>query len=212
MLAALALVMAPACGALAASGSAKAPGCSSFSSQAAAQELFAQIGGRPGHDPGGLDPDGNGVACEDRPGPHEGFATIGYNRAKRFFYGVATMPAIESAEGGFACLQGNRHYPDGPRLLKVYRALPGPDRAVSRDLGAEARPDSGRLLWKLDREVVPPGRYYAAFEERIRPSPYKSSECPGFRSRATYLPRKPPTRSSHSGSPPRRRIRAPGLR
>jgi hypothetical protein len=190
MLAAPALLAWLACGALAASVSAKPPpSCSSFKSQAAAQELFTRIGGRPGHDVGGLDADGNGVACEQLPGPREGFATIGYNRTKRFFYGVATMPATGSPADGFACLQGNRHYPDGPRLLRIYRAVPGPDRAVSGDVGAEARPDSGRVFWKLDRKALPPGRYYAAFEEVIRSSPYTPSECPGFRSRATYLPR-----------------------
>ncbi len=188
-LAALALTAALACGALTASASARAPGCPSFKSQAAAQEHFAGLGGRPDRDVGGLDSDGDGVACEALPGPHEGFATIGYNRAKHFFYGVATMPAIESAAGGFACLQGNRHYPDGPRQLKIYREAPGPDRAVSRDIGTEANAESGRLLWKLDREQVPPGRYYAAFEEEVRSSPYAPSECPGFRSPSTFLPR-----------------------
>jgi hypothetical protein len=208
ILAALALVVAPACGAPAASSSAKAPGCASFSSQAAAQEHFVRIGGRPGHDPGDLDPDGDGVACEDRPAPHEGFATIGYNRAKRFFYGVATMP---STDAGFACLEGNRHYPDGPRLLKIFRLLPGLDWAVSRDVGAEARPESGHLFWKLDREAVPPGFYYAVFEEQIRLSPYRPSECPAFRSREVYLPRPPrATPSSRSGSPHRRPLRARG--
>jgi hypothetical protein len=212
MLAAIALAVAFACGALAASGSAKAPGCSSFKSQAAAQELFVQMGGGPARDVGNLDPDGDGVACEDRPGPNEGFATIGYNRAKRFFYGVATMPATES-EDGFACLQGNRHYPDGPRLLKIYRVLRGGDRLISPDVGAEARPDSGRLLWKFDRKAVPPGRYYASFEEKIRPSPYAPSECPGFRSRASYLPRSPSsTRLPRTGSRLRPPLPVPALR
>ena len=212
MLAAVALAAALTSGVLAASGSAEIPDCSSFKSQAAAQELFAGMGGGPARDVGGLDPDGDGVACEDRPGPDEGFATIGYNRAKRFFYGVATMPATETEEG-FACLQGNRHFPDGPRLLKIYRALSGDDTPISPDVGAEARPGSGRLLWKFDRKAVPPGRYYAAFEEEIRPSPYAPSECPGFRSRASYLPRS--SRSSRLpriGLPLRLRLRVPALR
>ena len=212
MLAAAALAAALTCGVLAASGSAKVPGCSSFKSQATAQELFVGMGGGPARDVGGLDPDGDGVACEDRPGPNEGFATIGYNRVKRFFYGVATMPATES-EDGFACLQGNRHFPDGPRLLRIYRALPGADRPISPDVGAEAKPDSGRLLWKFDRKVVVPGRYYAAFEDEIRPSPYAPSECPGFRSRTSYLPRPPSsTRLPRTGLPLRPRLRAPALR
>lgn len=165
-------------------------GCGTFASQAAAQERFVAIGGDPGHDAGGLDRDGNGVACEGLSGPYEGFATIGYNRAKRFFYGTATMPARAAGEGEFACLYGNRHFSDGPRLLKIYRVVPGgPDRPVSRDIGVEVRAESGRLFWKLDRAEVTAGVYYAAFEERIRTSPYAPSECPGFRSAATQLPR-----------------------
>lgn len=183
----LALVLG--CAGFAAGGSAGSPGCGSSKSQAAAQELFVQMGGRPGHGVGNLDPDRDGVACEDLPGPYEGFATIGYNRAKRFLYGAATMPAVESAEGGFACLRGNRHYTDAPRLLKVYRALPGADQAVSRDIGTEASSYSGRLLWKLDRKQVQSGRYYAAFEETARTSAYAPSQCPGFSSRPTHLPR-----------------------
>lgn len=212
MLASLALAVALACGVWAASGSAELPGCTSFKSQAAAQELFTRMAGGPDREVGDLDPDRDGVACEDRPGPHEGYATIGYNRAKRFFYGVATMPAAGS-DDGFSCLQGNSHFPDGPRLLKVYRVVPGPDRAVSRNLGAEARPESGRLLWKLDRKTVPLGRYYAAFEEKIRTSPYAPSECPGFRSAETYLPRaRRASRLPRSGPRRRPRLRARGLR
>jgi len=176
----------------AAPGVARAAGCRSFSSQAAAQELFVKTGGSPGHNIGHLDDDGNGVACEELPGPYEGFATIGYNRSKRFFYGTATMPAKASGEGEFACLYGNRHFADGPRLLRIYRALPRSDRPVSGDIGVEARPDSGRLFWKLGRRMVPGGHYYAAFEERIRSSPYAPSECLGFRSPVAYLPRPQP--------------------
>lgn len=162
-------------------------GCA-FPSQAAAQQRFADLGGAPGRDPGHFDPDGDGVACEGLSGPYEGFATLGYNLKRGFFYGTATMP-IDSSGGGFACLLGNRHFPEGPRQLKIYRVRPGSDLPVSRTLGAEARPSSGRLLWKLEASLGTPGRYYAAFEEKERLSPYKPTECPGFSSPATQLPR-----------------------
>lgn len=191
LLAACAGATALALGALAGPGAARTPGCASLKSQAAAQELFVGLGGRPGHDVGGLDPDGDGVACEERPAPYEGFATIGYNRAKGFFYGVATMPRPGSGEAGFACLAGNRHFPEGPRLLRIHRVTREGDRPVSGDIGTAAQAGSGRLLWKLDRGVVPRGRYYASFEEQQPLGPYEPSECPGFRSRTTVLPRPP---------------------
>jgi hypothetical protein len=143
------------------------------------------MGGSPSRNVRGLDGDSDGVACEGLPGPYAGFATIGYHRARAFFYGAASMPATES---GFACLLGNRHYPEGPRQLRIYRVRPGADLAVSPVLGAEARPGSGRLLWKLEKDLVP-GHYYAAFEGRQAEAPYKPPECPEFRSRAVYLPR-----------------------
>ena len=61
-------------------------------SQAEAQEAFLDLGGKPGNDVGGLDGNGNGVACEALPGPYEGYATIGFNVRKGFLYGVATLP------------------------------------------------------------------------------------------------------------------------
>ena len=176
--------------AVSASGEEGPSACAGYRSQAAAQERFVALGGGPGKAVGGLDDDGDGVACERLPGPYEGFATIGYNRSKRFFYGVASMPLNESGDG-FACLEGNRHFPDGPRLLRVYRAVRGPDRPVTPDVGAEARAATGRLVWKFDKETIPTGRYYAAFEEQIRLSPYKPSACPGFESRSAVLPRRP---------------------
>lgn len=115
-----------------------------------------------------------------------GYATLGYNRKQRFFYGTAKMPPKPG--GGYACLTGNRHFPDGPRLLKIYRVLPGPDRAVSPDIAAGATPEAGTLAWKLERAHVPTARYYVVFEEKIPTAPYAPSECPGFRSRAVMLP------------------------
>jgi hypothetical protein len=175
-------------GALAGSGVASTSGCPSFPSQAAAQERFAELGGAPGRDAEGLDGDRDGLACEGLPGPYAGFAAVGYNLKKGFFYGTASMPARRSEDGGFACLYGNPHFPEGPRLLRVYAARPGGDVAISGAIRAEAKPDSGRLVWKAEKEVVPSGRYYVAIEERLRLSPYGANECPGFRSREVVLP------------------------
>jgi Excalibur calcium-binding domain len=168
-----------------AAGTKPRAGCPSFSSQAEAQDRFVLLGGTPSQNARGLDEDGDGVACEGLPAPYRGFATIGYHRGRGFFYGTATMPATES---GFACLFGNPQFPDGPRRLEVFLVRPGPDLSISRWLGAEARPESGRLLWRHHRDLVP-GRYYAAFEERQRETPFRPPECPGFASRETYLPR-----------------------
>lgn len=173
--------------ALTGSGTAAVSGCSGFPSQAAAQQRFTEEGGGPAHDVGGLDGDGDGVVCEGLPGPFAGYATIGYNRKRGFLYGTASMPPKGSG-GGFACLYGNPHFPEGPRQLKVYAARRGGDVAISRVLAAEAKPQSGRLLWKFDHAEVPAGRYYVVFEEQQRLSPYRPSECPGFSSRETPLP------------------------
>jgi hypothetical protein len=187
ILAASAVLLAlPAAPAGAGGARAAAAGCGAFASQAEAQARFAALNGTPRRDAGGLDGDGDGVACEGRPGPYAGFATIGYNAKRSFFYGTASMPPRSG--GGFACLAGNSHFAEGPRLLRIYRVRPGPDLVVSRPLGAEAKPSSGRLLWKLDVPLRVPGRYYAAFEEEVRLSPYQPSECPGFSSPATLLP------------------------
>jgi hypothetical protein len=164
------------------------PGCAAFPSQAEAQGYFADLGGSPRHAVGNLDPDRDGVACEGRPGPYRPFATIGYNRRGDFFYGVATMPPAAGGDERFPCLYGNRKFPDGPRRLNVYKVQPGADKPIFGVLGAEARPESGRLLWKAERETVTPGTYYAAFEEKIRLSPYGDNQCPGFRSAEVALP------------------------
>jgi len=164
------------------------PGCSSFSSQAAAQDYFAELGGSPRRAVGDLDGDSDGVACEGLSGPYKPFATIGYNRKGGFFYGIASMPPAATGDERYPCLYGNRHFPDGPRRLNVYKVVPGPDKATFGVLGAEARPESGRLLWKAEREDVTPGSYYVGFEEKIRLSPYGANECPGFRSAEIALP------------------------
>jgi len=49
--------------------------CGDFASQAAAQKYFIAKGG-PQHDPDRLDADGDGIACEDNPGPYS-YATGG---------------------------------------------------------------------------------------------------------------------------------------
>lgn len=188
-----------------------APRCPSFPSQADAQERFFAQGGSPSHDVGDLDDDGDGVACEGLPGPYAGYATIGYNRERKFLYGTASMPSEADGEG-FACLLGNRQFADGARRLTIYRSVPGPDKAVSRPLKAEPRPGSGRLLWKLERKLTAVDRYYVVFEAQIHLSPYKPSNCPEFSSPEAYLPRSPATRSPRSGSPLRHRLRARALR
>jgi len=171
-----------------AEGSAATPmDCARFSSQAVAQERFGALGGSPSHNVAGLDADRDGVACEGLAAPYQGFATIAYNLKRRFFYGTATMPPKRSGDS-FACLAGNRHFPEGPRLVRIHRLTPEGDRVVSRAIGAEAKPASGRLVWKLDKDVVPAGRYYVSFEEQVPLSPYRPSECPEFRSPETRLP------------------------
>ncbi len=168
-----------------------APGCGSFATQAEAQEAFVAAGGTPSHPVGRLDPDHDGVACEQLPPPYQGYATIGYNRAHDFVYGTATMPSV--GPKGFACLYGNRHFPEAARKVIIYKVLPGEDKPLVGEYtgAAEARPESGRLLWRVDRSKLLPGRYYATFQERVRTHPYGANECPGFSSRPTELPRPP---------------------
>jgi hypothetical protein len=162
-------------------------GCPSFGSQAEAQEHFGERGGGPHEPVGGLDPDRDGVACEGLPGPYKGFATVAYNPKRHFFFGTASMPP-ESGGGGFACLEGNRHFDDGPRLLTLFKVRPGADLVIRGEVGAQARPSSGRLLWKIEKETAVPGHYYVVFEERQPLSPYGPNQCPGFRSTEFALP------------------------
>jgi hypothetical protein len=172
--------------AFAGSGAAAAPKCPSFASQAEAQEAFLELGGKPGNDVGGLDGNGNGVACEALPGPYEGYATIGFNLRKGFLYGVATLPLAES---GYQCLLGNRYDPETVRRVNVYRERPGADKAILGDgIGTAADPNTGKLVWKAVKPSLPSGRYYVAFEARIAITPYGRNQCPGFESRPTLLP------------------------
>jgi len=166
-----------------------APSCSEFAAQADAQAAFAELGGSPGHPVGGLDPDRDGLACEGLPAPYGFYATIGYNRRGHFLYGTAALPPAARAAAGYPCLRGNRKGPLGPRRLSVRRAAAGGDRAIVTRIHAEADPENGRLLWKAPRPSLAPGRYYAAFEESIRSTPYGRNPCPGFRSREVPLPR-----------------------
>ena len=162
--------------------------CASFDSQADAQAYFEGLGGSPRHAVGSLDPDGNGVACEELGAPYVGFATIGYNRTRAFFWGAVAMPRTGEGEGEFACLAGNPHFADGPRLVKLMQEKPGTDRQISRSIGAEARKATGRLVWKANLKLPGPGRYYAQFAEKVRLHPYGPNECPAFRSRSLRLP------------------------
>jgi hypothetical protein len=172
------------------SGAAAVRGCGSFDSQASAQAYFMEMGGSPSKAVGRLDPDGDGVACGSLKGPYQGYATIGYNGKQDFFYGTVTMPPGDSGKGEYPCLVGNTHFPDAPRRLNVYRVRPGNDRPLlpKRGRGAEAKPATGRLLWKIDKKVVARGRYYVEFEAKVQSTPYGKNQCPGFRSRAVELP------------------------
>ncbi len=98
------------------------------------------------------------------------------------------MPPDAGKGQGFACLYGNPHFDDGPRILTVYRVRPGADRAITGEVGAAADPASGRLVWKAKTRKIVPGRFYAAFAERQRLSPYGPNECPGFDSAPRLLP------------------------
>jgi hypothetical protein len=176
--------------ALPAGGGAAPPrACASFKSQAEAQAYFEELGGSPRHAVGALDPDGDGVACEELGAPYVGFATLGYNRTRDFFWGAVAMPRTGEGEGEFACLLGNPHFTDGPRLVTLMEERPGPDRRVFRSVGAEARPSTGRLVWKANLKLPRPGRYYAQIAEKLRLHPYGPNECPAFRSQALALPR-----------------------
>lgn len=174
--------------ALAAAGDAATPGCGSFSSQAAAQAYFVAAGGGPGHAVGSLDPDHNGVACEGLSGPYAGYAMVGYNRRGGFFYGRATMPP-EPGGAGFACMYGNRHFPEAPRRLNVYKVEPGPDKPLfdSYGIGTAADPETGVLEWKAVRRLSRGAEYYVSFEERVPLAPYGPNQCPGFSSRPALL-------------------------
>lgn len=172
--------------ALTGSGAAALPRCPSFDSQAEAQETFLELGGKPNNDVGGLDGNGNGVACEGLSGPYAGYATIAFNRRRGFLYGIATLPHTDD---GYQCLLGNRFDPDSARRLNIYRELPGADKPILDDgIATASNPDTGKLVWKAVRPNLPPGHYYAAFEARIAVSPYGRNPCPSFQSRPTLLP------------------------
>jgi Excalibur calcium-binding domain len=163
-------------------------GCGAFAHQDEAQAYFVELDGSPKHPLGRLDPDHDGVACEGLPGPYAGYATLGYSH-RDFFYGTVTMPRV-GGEDPFPCMTGNTHFIEGPRLFNVYRVVGKRDRRLfqSYGLGAEARPGSGRLVWRTNSRHIPRGRYYVEFEERVRTSPYGENECPGFSSAAVELP------------------------
>ena len=185
--AAIAVGLGPAAGAE--SDAAALRRCPSFESQADAQAYSEELGGTPRRTVGSLDADRDGVACEGLSGPFQGYATIAYNAKRDFFYGVATMPSLEPNGGGFACLEGNKFDPEGPRRVNIYAERSQGDIAlVDGGKGAEAKPASGRLLWKVDRANLRPGRFYVKFEERVRVKPYGPNECPEFSSQAVRLP------------------------
>lgn len=139
------------------------------------------------------------------PGPRASQVTLGYNRTHGFFYGTAKMPLKDDGSGEFACLTGNRHFPDGPRLLRIYRARPGSDLAVSPDIATAVEPETGTLVWKFERRRVPTDRYYVVFEAKIPTAPYAPSECPGFSSRPVVLPKPQSVKRSPRSESRRRR-------
>jgi hypothetical protein len=164
--------------------------CSSFKSQAAAQQYFVEAGGSPKRPVGSLDPNHNGVACELLTRPFAGYATLAFNKVQRFLYGTVTLPG-EGEHPEYPCLFGNKHFPDAPRILNVYKV--GPDGSgkpifSQYGIGTEARPASGRLVWRVGRKRLGAGYYYVEIEEQIRSSPYERTQCPAFRSAAVPLP------------------------
>ena len=164
------------------------PPCSSFKSQAAALRYFFAVGGAPKRPVGQLDPDHDGVACEELPGPYEGFATLAYNEGNRSLHGTATMP---SNPYGYSCMIGNTHYAEAARILNVYRVKSGGEgEPIIEGLGifTEPRPASGRLVWRIAKKNLAAGRYYAEYEEQVRKTAYAGTECPSFRSRSLQLP------------------------
>ncbi|HSS32427.1 MAG TPA: excalibur calcium-binding domain-containing protein [Solirubrobacterales bacterium] len=190
LLLSLAVVAVAALALLPLGSSASAPrGCGFFKSQAEAQDYFVGQGGTIEDGVGKLDPDHDGVACEGLTGPYAGYATLGYNKKRNFFYGVASLPP--SGEGGeYPCMIGNRHFSDAPRRLNVYKVTADGNKPIFNQfgLGAEAQPETGHLIWRADRKVVIPGSYFAEFEERARTTAYGGIECPPFRSPIVRLP------------------------
>jgi hypothetical protein len=190
-MATLAGVIAIVVGLLALTGhsTAAVPGCEAFAAQGDAQDAFLEAGGSPARNAGGMDPDGDGVACEDLPAPYKGYATIGYNRKRQFFYGVVTMPVPPG--GRASCLYGNKNFPNSSRRLNVYKVRSDGDKPLlgRYKAGAEAQPETGKLIWKVERPGLIPARYYVSFDEKVRTSPYGRNPCPGFSSQPTLLPR-----------------------
>ncbi len=166
------------------------PGCGAFKAQADAQDAFIDAGGSPRRNVGGMDPNRDGVACEALPAPFKGYATIGYNRKRSFFFGVVKMPAGHAGNGS-PCMFGNRSYPDAARRLNIYKVRRDGDKPLLGQYKARAQadPSSGRLIWKVERSRLVQARYYVAFDERVPLKPYGRNECPGFSSRPTLLPR-----------------------
>lgn len=172
------------------SGAAAVPGCGTFKAQGDAQEAFMQAGGSPARNVGKMDPDGDGVACEALGAPFKGYATIGYNRKKQFFYGIVKMPA--ALDGGESpCLYGDKSYPDASRRFNIYKIRTDGDKPLlgRYKAGAQADPAAGTLVWKVERANLVQARYYVAFDERVPLTPYGRNECPGFNSVPTLLPR-----------------------
>ncbi len=86
--------------------------CAELGSQEFAQSWFLDQGG-PDKDPDGLDPDGDGLACETNPPPYGGLMTLEYKAKRDKFKGSLTAL--------FGCHQG--------RAVTLFKRVHGPDKA-----------------------------------------------------------------------------------
>ncbi len=165
--------------------------CGSFANQAAAQDYFFKRGGSPRRKIGGLDPDGNGVACERLDAPHKGYADVAFESRRGFFYGGIAVPA--GTDGDFPCLYKNAKVGITRRVL-VYKARRGkPDLPLTLRGGESRESDdgskgtvqsgAGRLTWKVDPSGRIRGRFYVDVPQSETESG-SDEDCPRFRSRA----------------------------
>jgi hypothetical protein len=171
--------------------------CSSFASQAAAQDYFFKRGGSPGHKVGGLDPDRNGVACERLDPPYKGYVEAAYEERRRFFYGDISTP--KGKEGDYPCIYKNANKEITRRVIvyKVRRGRPGlplspkggeergEDDAFSKGTAPSGR--SGGLIWKVAPKGRIRGLFYVGVPQSESDKGGPVEDCPAFRSRMIRL-------------------------
>lgn len=132
----------------------KSRSCANFFSQVEAQRYFVKH--RRAAVRGGFDPDNDGVACEERPGPFLGAITIAFSPKGNFFYGHGSLPA-----------KGREVHCWRERPWVILRkAKPGEDSKVSelpvgevKDRKGNAIP--GRFEWKSKARQAS-GSFYAS--------------------------------------------------